>query len=205
MAAGLETREARIGREEREAFEARIARAFGHPFRVRIMEILNERDAAPTDVSRISGIAASNLNYHFGILEECDCIELVERIPIRGTVKNVYRSKQPTMLADLAWSALSADVRSEISRTMLNNSIRRLSDAFAAATFDKREDRHLSLQTVAVDRRGWKEIGRLMADTMRRVEEIESESCARADDDDACFPATVTLVSYESPRMYEIR
>jgi len=199
-----ETKEARISREEREAFETQIARAFGHPLRVRIMEILNERDAAPTDVSKISGVHASNLNYHFGILEECDCIELVERIPVRGAVKHVYRSKQPTMLADLAWTSLSRDVRSEISRTVLNNSMRRLSDAFAAATFDRREDRHLSLQTISVDWEAWEELGSLMDATMKQVAEIEKGAAARASEAD-CFPATVTLISYESPRMYEVR
>lgn len=199
-----ETREMRLDREEREASEARMARAFGHPYRVRIMEILNERDAAPTDVSRISGISASNLNYHFGVLEDCECIELVERIPVRGTVKNIYRSKRPMMLADLAWAALSNDVRSEISQTMLNNTMRRLSDALAADTFDRKNDRHLSLQTVSVDWKAWEKIAALMDQTMDRVAAIEKEATARTEEDER-FPATVTLVSYESPRMYEVR
>jgi hypothetical protein len=202
--AGRETREARVGREDREAFETRIARAFGHPYRVRIMEILNERDAAPTDVSKISGIHTSNLNYHFGVLEECDCIELVKQVPVRGTVKHVYRSKQPTMLADLAWAALSSDVRSEISRTMLNNTMRRLGDALAAATFDHRKDRHLSLQTISVDWQAWEELVVLMNKTMEQVAEIEKRALKRSESDDR-FPATVTLLNYESPRMYEVR
>jgi hypothetical protein len=200
----VEGKEAAARREEREALEARIARAFGHPFRVRIMEILNERDAAPSDVSKICGIGASNLNYHFGVLEECDCIELLERIPVRGTIKNVYRSKQPTMLASLAWTALSRDVRSEISRTVLDNSMRRLGDAFAAATFDSKEDRHLSLQTIAVDWEAWEELSSLMDATMEQVAEIEKRAGARNSKADR-FPATVMLISYESPRMYEIR
>jgi hypothetical protein len=168
------------------------------------MELLSERDAAPTDVSRISGISASNLNYHFRVLEDCDCIELVERIPVRGTVKNIYRSKQPTMLADLAWATLSKDVRSDISRTVLNNSLRRLGDAIAASTFDQKENRHLSLQTVSVDWKAWEEIAALMDQTMDRVAAIEKEATARTEEDER-FPATVTLVSYESPRMYEVR
>lgn len=205
MAVRAETREDRLAREDREDFENRMARAFGHPQRVRIMELLNERESASAaDISRIVGIHTSNLSYHFGVLAECDCIELVERVPVRGTMKSVYRSKQPTMLADLAWTSLSKDVRSDISKTVLNNSIRRLGDALAAVTFDSKENRHLSLQTVSVDWKGWEEIAVLMDRTMEQVAEIEKQAQERTSEREH-FPATVNLISYESPRMYEKR
>lgn len=202
MAGATETRRQREARERREEFENRIARAFGHQYRVRIMELLNEGDAAPVDVARRMELDSSKLSYHFKVLADLDCIELVELIPVRGTVKHVYRSRQPTMFADLAWAALSLDVRSEISRAVLDNSLRRIGDALDTGTFDRKDDRHLSFQTVSLDWEGWDEIGVLMAETMGKVAEIEGRATARAEEKDR-FPVTALLLSFESPRMYE--
>jgi DNA-binding transcriptional ArsR family regulator len=203
MAAGVgEARHVRLAREAREDSEARIAKAFGHPIRVRIMELLNEGDASAIDLSRKIGVPGSNLAYHFGVLEECQCIEFVKSVPVKGTYKKIYRSLQPTLFADLAWATLSPHLRAEISETMIRNSLRRLGDALTAGTFDEKDDRHLSLQTVSVDWKGWDELRQLMADTMHTVEAIQSRAMKRVDEAER-FPATVTLLSYESPRMYE--
>jgi DNA-binding transcriptional ArsR family regulator len=202
MAGAIETREVREAREDREEFEARIAKGFGHSIRVRIMECLNEEDASAVDLSPKIGVPSSNLSYHFSVLEECECIELVTQVPVRGAQKNVYTSLQPTLFADLAWATLSPHVRAEISQTMLRNSWRRLRDALQAATFDAKDDRHLSLQTVSVDWTGWDQLRELMAQTMGNVAEIELGSAARTGEQER-FPATAMLLSYESPRMYE--
>lgn len=204
MAVATETREEREAREEREGFENRIARAFGHRYRVRIMELLNEGDSSPTDVAKRMNLDSSKLSYHFKVLADLDCIELVDLIPVKGTVKHIYRSKQQTLFANLAWAALSLDVRSEISRTVLNNALRRIGDALDAGTFDRKDDRHLSHETVSVDWHGWEEIGDLMAEMMDKVGEVEERSSVRSDEKDR-FPATTVLLSFESPRMYEKR
>lgn len=202
MGAGSETREQRVSREEREDFENRISRALGHHYRVRIMELLNEGDAAPSELARKMNVEVDKLSYHFGVLSDLACIEEVAVVPVRGTVKHVYTSLQPTMFADLAWAALSLDVRDQISRTMLNNVLRRIGDALGDGTFDRKDDRHLSHQTVSLDWDGWDEIGVLMAETMNKVAEIEQRAKDRSEEKDR-FPATAVLLSFESPRMYE--
>lgn len=202
MAAGIETREAREAREAREEFETKIAKAFGHRWRVRIMEILNEEDASASDIAPKIGVPAPNLSYHFGVLEECECIQLVDQVPSGGTHKDVYRSLQPTLFADLAWSTLRPHIRAEISQTVIRNSLRRLKDAFVAATFDAKDNRHLSVQTVSLDWSGWDELDEVMTTTYHRIAEIEKAVEDRNTAEER-FPTTVTLMSYESPRMYE--
>ena len=199
---GTETREQRLAREQREEFEARIAKALGHHFRVRIMEILNERDASPSEVARKIGKKPENLNYHFKVLADLECIEMVDVIPASGRPRKVYRSLQSTMFADLAWSALSRSQREGISKTMLQNALRRVGDALDAETFDRKEDRHLSHQTVSVDWPGWDEIRALMAETMNSIAKIANRAEGRAKEEER-FPATAVLLSFESPRMYE--
>jgi DNA-binding transcriptional ArsR family regulator len=212
-----ESKKNRALREGREDIGLRVARAMAHPLRVRILEILSEGDASPVEIAlKMDGDKRnlSNVNYHVKILWELGCVEKAGMRPVRGTFKNVYRSCMRVMFSDLCWSSLSQQVRSEISITMLRNVIRRTGDALEADTFDRKDDRHLSLQTVPIDWEGWDELRQLMATTMGEVDAIAARSAERVGDIDDeidperaaeadTFPATVTLLSFESPRLYE--
>jgi DNA-binding transcriptional ArsR family regulator len=218
-----ESRKDRALREGREDIGLRIAKAMAHPLRVRILEILSEGNASPVDIAfRMDGDKRnqSNVNYHMGILLDLGCVEKVGTEPVRGTFKNFYRSRMRVLFSDLCWASLSQQTRSEISLTVLRNVVRRAGDALEANTFDRKDDRHLSLQTVPVDWTGWDELRELMAGTMAEVDAIATRSAERVAgiDDEAdrtteldperaaeadTFPATVTLLSFESPRLYE--
>lgn len=146
----------RAAREgEREDIGLRVARALGHGLRVRILEILSEGDASPVDIAgSVPGNKRRNLgnvNYHMKVLRDLGCVELVATEPVKGTFKRIYRSRMRVMFSDLCWSSLGKQARSEVSMTMLRNILRRTGDAIEANTFDNKDDRHLSLQTVAVD------------------------------------------------------
>jgi DNA-binding transcriptional ArsR family regulator len=196
------SREERIEREEQKALETRVGRALGNPHRVRIMEILNEEDAAAIDIARKTGIEATLLAYHMRVLKRLEFVELVERVPARGTPKKVYRSLAPTLFSDSAWAALDPRTRLRISETVLGNIVRRVGDAFDAQTFDAKDDRYLTLETLQMDWVGWGELNQLIGETRRAAAEIARRSTERRSDDPR-FPATIVLMSFESPRMYE--
>jgi DNA-binding transcriptional ArsR family regulator len=222
-----ESKRNRALREGREDIGLRIAKAMAHPTRVRILEILSEGDCSPVEIAvEMDGDKRnqSNVNYHMGILRDLGCVEKVGTEPVRGTFKNFYHSRMRVLFSDLCWSTLSQQTRSEISVTVLRNVVRRAGDALEANTFDRKDDRHLSLQTVAVDLEGWDELRELMATTMTEVDAIASRTSERvgAIDEGAdraveqgtdfdperaaeaeTFPATVTLLNFESPRLYE--
>jgi DNA-binding transcriptional ArsR family regulator len=196
-------REAGRTTEDREDVGLRIARAMGHPLRVRILEIMSEGDASPVDIAvEMDGDKRnlSNVNYHAKVLRDLGCLEVLRFEPVRGTFKTIYRSRMRVMFSDLCWASLSEQVRSGISLTMLRNIVRRTGDAIEANTFDRKDDRHLSLQTVPVDWSGWDELRELMAATMVEVDAIAGRAAER---DAEKFPATVTLLNFESPRLYE--
>jgi DNA-binding transcriptional ArsR family regulator len=200
-----ESRKNRALREGREDIGLRIAKAMAHPTRVRILEILSEGDSSPVEIAvEMDGDKRnlSNVNYHMGILSDLGCVAKVGSEPVRGTFKNFYHSRMRVLFSDLCWSSLSQQTRSEISLTVLRNVVRRAGDALEASTFDRKDDRHLSLQTVPVDPEGWDELRGLMAGTMAEVDAIATRSAERAAEADT-FPATVTLLSFESPRLYE--
>lgn len=77
-----------------------------------------------------------------------------------------------------------------------------MKDALQARTFDAKETRNLSLQTVSLDWTGWDQLHEVMDETMEKVATLAEESRVMTPEQER-FPATVTLISYESPRMYE--
>lgn len=97
-----------------------------HPLRVRILEVVNDRDMSPTQFMRqrlapdveVSAKSLSLLSYHFRALEKAGCIEVVDRVPRRGATEHVYRGKARAYFTDEEWEALSPRERCLISRTM---------------------------------------------------------------------------------------
>jgi DNA-binding transcriptional ArsR family regulator len=191
------------GAARREDIEVRLGKAMAHPVRVRILEMMNERPIAPVEVANGIGVALSNVSYHFRTLLELDCIEAVGQEQVRGSMKTTWRSKVKLMFADLCFAGLDTEAKSALTGKALRTMAVRVGDAFAARTLESRSDLHLSVQTISVNDEGWTEIASLLTMVMERVGEIERESA----DDLASerFPATVSLMSFESPKLYENR
>lgn len=197
----LDKRADRLVRERREEEEVLLAKALGHPRRVAILECLNSNGPmAPVEVSHRIGAELSNLSYHFRVLAKGGLIEEVGRERIRGSVKTTYRATARALLGDEAWSNLSPTTRAGISATMFGVLATRASDALQTGTFDSKDNRHLSVSTIAVDQEGWDEVAEMLAAIFKRLDEIEAESRKRGGRQ---VPMSVGLLGFESPRMYE--
>lgn len=200
--AGARTRAARIVREEREDEEVRLARAMGHPRRVAILECLNANGPmAPTELAEWLDADLSNLSYHVRVLAKAGVAEEAGQEPgIRGRPKTTYRATARAMFSDSAWSSLSPESKPGISATSFQVLSNRVSDALLGGTFDSRDNRHLSVSTVAVDEEGWQEVSELLASVFHRVQELEGESRDRGG---PTVPMSVGLLGFQSPQMYE--
>jgi DNA-binding transcriptional ArsR family regulator len=157
----------------RQDIELRLAKAMAHPVRVKILEMMNERPVAPVEASEAIGTPLSNVSYHFRTLLELGCIEAVGKQQVRGSIKTTYRS-----------------------RTSL------LFDEIGAGTMDARADSHLSVTTLDLRWEAWEEVARLLEGTLDRIIEIKGEEEAREDGTER-FPATIGLLAFESPKLYE--
>ena len=184
-------------------FELRLAKAMAHPVRLKALELMNERPIAPVEVSEQIGVELSNVSYHFRTLLELDCIEAAGTEQVRGSIKTTYRSKVRLTFDSGVWESLSRLGKSGLTASVLQKMMTRASDALASNTFDGVKEPHLSVSTIKVDWEGWDEIFEMLATTMFRIAEIEKESAERAADVDERFPATVGMLGFESPRLYE--
>jgi DNA-binding transcriptional ArsR family regulator len=195
-------RAARIVREEREDEEVRLARALGHPRRVAILECLNANGPmTPTELAEWLDADLSNLSYHVRVLARAGVVEEAGQKPgMRGRPKTVYRATARAMFSDSAWSSLSPATKAGISATSFQVLTNRVSDALLRGTFDSKDNRHLSVSTIAVDGEAWNEVSSLLASVFHRVAELEEESRGRGG---RLVPLSVGLLGFESPRMYE--
>jgi DNA-binding transcriptional ArsR family regulator len=186
----------------RQDIELRLAKAMAHPVRVKILEQMNERPVAPAEVSAVIGTPVSNVAYHFRTLLELGCIEAIEKQQVRGSVKTTYRSRTNLMFDDLCFATLPPGDRAGLTVATLKALYRRASDAIEAKTFDGKADSHLSVTTLSLRGEAWLEIAGILEGALGRVMEIKGEEEGRQDDAER-IPATIGLLGFESPRLYE--
>jgi DNA-binding transcriptional ArsR family regulator len=186
----------------RQEVELRLAKAMAHPVRVKILEMMNERPVAPVEASEAIGTPLSNVSYHFRTLLELDCIEAVGKEQVRGSIKTTYRSKTSLMFDDLCFATLPPGARAGLTVATLKALYRRASDAVEADTFDAKANSHLSVTTLNLRWEAWDEIAKVLEGALGRVLEIKGEEERRADGAER-FAATIGLLAFESPKMYE--
>jgi DNA-binding transcriptional ArsR family regulator len=138
-----------VSSEEKQRFEV-----LHHPWRARILEVLNERSMSVRqfiDEGLIDDLkgrprdkAISALAYHFRALREAGAVEVVEQNPRRGSTELVCRARARAHFTDEQWHELPEHERAAISQIVLNSFLARTENAVYQHTFDSRLDRHLS-------------------------------------------------------------
>ncbi len=80
--------------EPPDAVDARVVKALSHPTRVRILELLQERElASPVELAGELGIPLGTVSYHVRRLEQLGFIELATRTQRRGAIEHHYRAR----------------------------------------------------------------------------------------------------------------
>lgn len=197
--------------DERGVLKMTASSALRHPMRIRILEVLNERDMSPVEFMNQKLVpkfdnsqkTLSHISYHFRQLAEDGCLEVIKRVPRRGATEHVYRGcASRIFFNDSEWEQLAMEQRRLISRGIYQGLAARTDGAMLADTFDSRPDRHLSWNTMDVDEQGWKELAATFNDCFKKVERIrrEAEDRLESSDEDA-IPVTIGLLSFESPQL----
>lgn len=196
------------GSEAEDIKKATASSALRHPIRIRILEIVNERDMSPIQFLHL-GLAPtversqktlSQISYHFRQLEEAGCLRLVEEIPRRGATEHVYRGTARAYFTDEEWEAMTPRERCLVSRTAFQGLAARSDSAMMAHTFDSRPDRHLTWIAMEVDERGWGELMAALAHSFSAAEQIRQDAKDRlAGSGEKVIPVTVGILGFESP------
>jgi DNA-binding transcriptional ArsR family regulator len=69
---------------------AALARLLGHPVRVRILDLLQDRDASPSALTPEIGEPLGTVAYHFKLLADQGALELRGTRQVRGAIERTY-------------------------------------------------------------------------------------------------------------------
>lgn len=196
----------RQGNDERKPPKVTASAALRHPIRVRILEVVNERDMSPKQFVN-EGLAPdktpealSHVSYHFRELAKYGCLHVVRKIQRRGAVEHIYRGRARAYFSDAEWAKLSGEQRHEISTTMLQGMFARAEGAMLSGTFDSRSNRHLTWVAMDLDERGWGELTETLANAFSAVEQIRHDAAKRLNEEDQQgIHATVGILGFPSP------
>jgi hypothetical protein len=187
-------------KKKNEGIEQVVAKAFAHPLRVQILIILNEKVASPNMLSQQLERSLNLVAYHVRVLEKYACIELVDTKQRRGATEHFYRATRRQFLSDSEWARLPESLRPGLSGAMLKSAFDDVEEAIDQGTFDELEDRHLSRTPMVVDKQGWTDSVDLLAATLDRLIEIQTEATTRlGESGEEGTHSKVVMLHFKSP------
>ena len=179
--------------------DPRLIKVLAHPLRVRILAILEQRVASPSEIAGELEASLGVVSYHVRRLEALGLIKLVRKTPRRGAVEHYYRADAQHHIPDEAWAQVPDIVRRAMAGATLGEISARVNAAAAEGGFS-RDDAHLSLTKMALDEQGWEAISKELAKLLERVDRIQAESHERLRKDDHVGErhAMVSMMLFES-------
>jgi DNA-binding transcriptional ArsR family regulator len=183
-----------------EGITEKLAKALAHPLRMRILTVLNEGVASPTQLSQQLGEPLGNVSYHVKTLLEFDCIELVKTEPRRGAVEHFYRATERAFLSDEDWAKLPLATRKGLSGVVLETIGEDVSRALTAGTLERRSDTHISRTPLILDEQGCADLTAVLAELLERSDAIQTEAAARinAEKGDS-IGSKLVILHFETP------
>src|SRR5215216_2250760 len=180
--------------------DQRLVRAIGHPLRLRLLTIFNERVASPSDLAAELGEPIGNVSYHTRILARLGCVELVKTKQVRGAVEHYYRAVVRPVFSDDDWAELPPSIRKSLAGAVLTEIADDMSAAAAEGGFD-RDDVHINRTPLTLDQQGWQDLNELLQELGEQALEIQAQSAARLQADGAqdSEAAALVLMLFEPP------
>ena len=159
--------------------DPRLVKALAHPLRVRILSILDQRVASPSELAQEIGAPLGNVSYHVRILASLGLARLVKETPRRGSVEHHYTAVARPHITNEAWAAVPDIVKRAMVGATLQQAGAYVNAAAQEGGFDRAEA-HISRTPVRVDKEGWERLSKEIDVFLAKVAEIEEGSASRA-------------------------
>jgi DNA-binding transcriptional ArsR family regulator len=175
-----------------------VAKALAHPLRVRLLAMLEERVASPSEMAKHLDADLGVVAYHVRRLAAVGLVEMVRTRQRRGAIEHYYKAVPHTTITSDAW----ADVPSLVKAAMVSATLQEVSSHVNAAAsnagFD-RGDAHLSRTPLTLDARGWSELATKMDKLLQDAEKIAAASRQRLErhQHDGAINGTAVLMLFE--------
>jgi DNA-binding transcriptional ArsR family regulator len=158
--------------------DPRYVKALAHPLRVRILSMLEERDASPVQLADHLDATLGTVAYHVRTLERLGLIEMVATHQRRGATEHVYAAREHPRFSSSAWESTHPMTKHVMVASALSEIGEYAAQSAAAGGFDHAQS-NLARSALALDAEGWTEL----ADATRRWQEevaaIEAAAASR--------------------------
>ena len=158
--------------------DPRYVKAMSHPLRVRILAMLDERQASPNQLAGWLGASLGTVAYHVRTLFELGMLELVDETRVRGAVEHHYRAKPRPNLSVEGWEQASPIAKQAAVGSTLEVIGEYARVSAAAGGFD-RSDAQLRRALVQLDERGFAQLSSACEKLLERMEKIQADAAKR--------------------------
>jgi DNA-binding transcriptional ArsR family regulator len=176
-----------------------LAKALAHPLRTRILAVLENRTASPSEIAEELDAPLGVVSYHVRRLHALRFLKLVKRVPRRGAVEHYYTTIAGPTITNSAWRLTPTIVK----QAMVNAALTEIASSVTAAADNggfEAGEAHLSRSPLIVDQQGWEELAQELDGLVARIQRIEADSQKRLarEDHHAEQLATVVLMLFHS-------
>jgi DNA-binding transcriptional ArsR family regulator len=183
--------------------DPRYVKALSHPLRVRILAMLQERTASPSQLSEWLGATLGTTAYHVRSLHQLGLIELADETRVRGAIEHHYRAGKRPMVSEDAWAQAPPIAKQAALGSALQTINEYASKSAAEGGFDRAEA-HLSRTSLKLDAKGWEQLNKAALKFVEQVERIDAAAKERAQKrphEDELGDAQVVLLAFEAERL----
>ncbi len=188
----------------REAEKAQMAKALGHPTRLRILTVAHQRAISPGEFAKEHNMPIGTVWHHFEKLIEYDALKLVKKERVGGSTRHMYVGTKRAIYTESAWPLLPESVQAGLATATLEELVRVMSQSIKADKFIGRDDFTALWKEVVLDEVGWKALWEMLRLVSQKVLVLAEEAEARLEESgEEGFKAVVGLVSFEPAEPFE--
>ena len=183
--------------------DPRYVKALGHPLRVRIIALLQERTASPRELAQWLDATLGTVSYHVRTLHDLGLIELVRTSQVRGAIAHHYRARVRPRVSDEAWAAAAPIAKQAAVGATLQIVDDYARASAAAGGFDRREA-HLTRTNMRLDAKGWQAAARAcerLITELAKIEEAASRRLAKDPHAAGASDAAVVQMLFEAVKL----
>ncbi len=183
--------------------DPRYVKALTHPLRIRILALLEEREASPVQLAERLDATLGTVAYHVRTLQKLGLIELVATHQRRGATEHVYAAREHPRFSDSAWAATSPLAKHAMVSAVLSQIGEYATQSAAAGGFD-RSDAHFTRSALRLDEKGFAELAKATKAWLAQVAKIESQAKSRLDrSGEEPFDAGLVILMFEALPFFE--
>lgn len=208
MAASKKARPKTSGRAKKHQREAasqsvdqRVIKAMGHPLRVEILAILNDRTTSPNELSKELDEGLSQVSYHIKVLKDFEMIEMVKTEPRRGAIEHYYRASTKVFIPVWVMKLMPKSAQRQMFSDVLADVEQDVGTSLETGTFDQRPDWVVGRDPRILDGQAREDAEELAAEFFERYEQLEVESDRRrqnGEGDGESIPTTAVMLVFGS-------